>query len=63
MKRRQFIQTASWGSAAGVLGLSGCATVGSGPGRKVAVVGCGYAGATAAQYVRLWSDYLSLIHI
>jgi len=57
MKRRQFIQTASWGSAAGVLGLSGCATVGSGSGPKVVVVGGGYGGATAAKYVRMWSDY------
>ncbi len=54
LKRRQFIQTAS---AAGVLGLSACATTGSGSGPKVVVIGGGYAGATAAKYVRMWSDY------
>ena len=57
MKRRQFIQTSTWGSAAGVMGLSGCATTGSGQGPKVVVVGGGYGGATAAKYVRMWSDY------
>jgi len=54
MKRRQFIQAAS---AAGVLGLSGCASTGSGSGPHVVVVGGGYGGATAAKYVRMWSDY------
>ena len=54
-KRRQFIQTASLGSAAGLLGLSGCATPGGGNGPKVVVVGGGYGGATAAKYVRMWS--------
>jgi sulfide dehydrogenase [flavocytochrome c] flavoprotein subunit len=54
LKRRQFIQTAS---AASVLGLSACATTGSGSGPKVVVVGGGYGGATAAKYVRMWSDY------
>ena len=53
MKRRQFIQAAS---AAGVLGLTGCASTG-GSGPRVVVVGGGYGGATAAKYVRMWSDY------
>lgn len=56
MQRRQFIQTTALGSAAGVMGLSGCATVGGGSGPKVVVVGGGYGGATAAKYVRMWSD-------
>jgi NADPH-dependent 2,4-dienoyl-CoA reductase/sulfur reductase-like enzyme len=54
MKRRQFIQA---GSAAGVLGLAGCASMGGGSGPKVVVIGGGYGGATAAKYVRMWSDY------
>ncbi len=54
MKRRQFIQAAS---AAGVLGLAGCATTGGNTGPHVVVVGGGYGGATAAKYVRMWSDY------
>ena len=57
MKRRQFIQTASMGTSLAALGwVSGCATVG-GNGPKVVVVGGGYGGATAAKYVRMWSDY------
>ncbi len=57
LQRRQFIQTASLGSAAGILGLSGCATTGASSGPKVVVIGGGYGGATAAKYVRMWSDY------
>ena len=59
MDRRQFIQA---GSAASVLGLmAGCATSGSGGSGsaargKVVVIGGGYGGATAAKYLRMWSD-------
>ena len=55
MDRRQFIQA---GSAASVLGLAaGCAsTSSSGAGGHVVVVGGGYGGATAAKYLRIWSD-------
>ena len=56
MQRRQFVQTLGAGSAVASLGLmSGCATTGSGA--KVVVVGGGYGGATAAKYVRLFSDH------
>jgi NADPH-dependent 2,4-dienoyl-CoA reductase/sulfur reductase-like enzyme len=45
------------GSALGALGLiSGCASP-AGKGPRVVVIGAGYAGATAAKYIRLWSDY------
>jgi NADPH-dependent 2,4-dienoyl-CoA reductase/sulfur reductase-like enzyme len=55
MKRRQFVQSLGAGSAVAGLGLmSGCATTGSGA--KVVVVGGGYGGATAAKYVRMFSD-------
>ncbi|MEY2947752.1 MAG: Sulfide dehydrogenase [flavocytochrome c] flavoprotein chain precursor [Pseudomonadota bacterium] len=58
MKRRQFIQTASATSALGAMGMmSGCASTVGGNGPKVVVVGGGYGGATAAKYVRMWSDY------
>jgi NADPH-dependent 2,4-dienoyl-CoA reductase/sulfur reductase-like enzyme len=58
MKRRQFIQSASATSALGAMGLmSGCATTSGTHGPKVVVVGGGYGGATAAKYVRMWSDY------
>ncbi|MDI1246269.1 MAG: FAD/NAD(P)-binding oxidoreductase [Rhodoferax sp.] len=61
MLRRQFVRTLGAGSALGALGslgmLSGCATTGGGNGPKVVVVGGGFGGATAAKYVRMWSDY------
>jgi sulfide dehydrogenase [flavocytochrome c] flavoprotein subunit len=57
MQRRQFVKGAGSGAVLGtVVTLSGCATVG-GSGAKVVVVGGGYGGATAAKYIRMWSDY------
>jgi len=54
MQRRHLLQT---GSALGVMGwMSGCASA-SDQGPKVVVIGAGYAGATAAKYIRMWSDY------
>ncbi|WP_342130738.1 NAD(P)/FAD-dependent oxidoreductase [Hydrogenophaga sp. OTU3427] len=56
MKRRQFVQTLGAGSAVAGMGvLGGCATMG-GSGPKVVVIGGGYAGATAAKYLRLFSN-------
>lgn len=53
MQRRHFL---SVGAALGIAGLgTGCASVG-GARPKVVVVGGGYAGATAAKYLRMWSD-------
>ena len=53
MQRRQLLQA---GSALGAMGLmSGCATTG-GKGPRVVVIGAGYAGATAAKYIRMWSE-------
>jgi NADPH-dependent 2,4-dienoyl-CoA reductase/sulfur reductase-like enzyme len=53
MQRRQLLQA---GSAIGVAGLvSGCATIG-GNRPRVVVIGAGYAGATAAKYIRMWSE-------
>ena len=58
MQRRQFMQSMGAGSALASLGFtSGCASVQGGSGPKVVVVGGGYGGATAAKYVRMWSDY------
>ena len=54
MQRRQLLQS---GTALGAMGLlAGCATP-SDKGPKVVVIGAGYAGATAAKYIRMWSDY------
>ena len=57
LNRRSFVKTSgALLAVSGTLGLvSGCATVGGGP--KVVVVGGGFGGATAAKYVRMWSDY------
>jgi len=58
MKRRQIINALGAGAAfAGIGLLGGCATSAQGKGPKVVVVGGGFGGATAAKYVRLWSDY------
>ena len=55
MRRRQLVQGAG---AAGVLGLvSGCASRAGAAAPRVVVVGGGYGGATAAKYVRMWSEY------
>ncbi len=57
LNRRSFVKTSgALLAASSALGLvSGCASIGSGP--KVVVVGGGFGGATAAKYVRMWSDY------
>ena len=58
MQRRQMIQLAGSGIALGSASLlSGCANTANGKGPKVVVVGGGYGGATAAKYIRMWSDY------
>lgn len=61
MKRRQFVGSIGAGSALSAFGtlglLSGCATTGGSNGPKVVVIGGGFGGATAAKYVRMWSDY------
>lgn len=58
LKRREFVQSLAAAGSVGALGLvGGCATSGSAGSAKVVVVGGGYGGATAAKYVRMWSDY------
>ncbi|MEY4266804.1 MAG: Sulfide dehydrogenase [flavocytochrome c] flavoprotein chain precursor [Pseudomonadota bacterium] len=57
MQRRQLIQTAAFGTILGAAGLgAGCASTNGQKGPRVVVVGGGYGGATAAKYVRMWSD-------
>lgn len=54
--RRNFIKLAGAGTA---LTLAGCATTPTAPPKpigRVIVIGGGYGGATAAKYIRMWSD-------
>jgi NADPH-dependent 2,4-dienoyl-CoA reductase/sulfur reductase-like enzyme len=44
------------GSAALLVSVAGCATVGPSARRNVVVIGGGYGGATAAKYLRMWSN-------
>ena len=56
-ERRQLLQGLM---AAGVLGMSGCSSLGGGASAskaQVVVVGGGYGGATVSKYIRLLSDY------
>jgi sulfide dehydrogenase [flavocytochrome c] flavoprotein subunit len=54
LQRRTLLQSTA---ALGLLGLAGCATSAIPTRAKVVVIGGGYGGATAAKYVRLFSDY------
>lgn len=58
MKRRQMLKAAGWVSAMGGSALLGACASGGGAGRgpRVVVVGGGFGGATAAKYLRMWSD-------
>jgi sulfide dehydrogenase [flavocytochrome c] flavoprotein subunit len=58
MRRRDFLSAvgaAGFGAAA-ISAVPGCASMGSAARGKVVVVGGGYGGATAAKYIRMWSD-------
>lgn len=54
MKRRQFIRTV--GAGAALASVGGCASIATRAKPQVVVVGGGYGGATAAKYIRLWSE-------
>ena len=53
MKRRLFLHTLG---AAAAVASTGCATVGGKAKPQVLVIGGGYGGATAAKYIRMWSE-------
>lgn len=54
ISRRELLRAMAATAAVGSLGA--CATTGGKPVGKVVVVGAGYGGATAAKYLRLWSE-------
>lgn len=56
LNRRDFLKTAGL-AAAGAMAVSGCATTGRNGARgHIVVVGGGFGGATAAKYLRMWSN-------
>ena len=63
ISRREFIKWASAASAsAAALSVTGCAGIGGGPSiGRVVVVGGGFAGATAAKYIRKWGPNIEVI--
>src|SRR5258706_15245534 len=61
MQRRDFLKAGSAGLA---FGLAGCATMpGAAPKARVAVVGGGYGGATAAKYIRMLDPSIEVVLI
>jgi NADPH-dependent 2,4-dienoyl-CoA reductase/sulfur reductase-like enzyme len=54
IERREFLK--ALGAVSTTAAVPGCATMGGGARGKVVVVGGGYGGATAAKYIRMWSN-------
>ena len=54
IQRREFLK--ALGAVSTTAAVPGCATMGASAQRKVVVVGGGYGGATAAKYIRMWSN-------
>jgi sulfide dehydrogenase [flavocytochrome c] flavoprotein subunit len=61
MNRRQFLGAGAAGFAAA--GLAGCASTVVAPRARVAVVGGGYGGATAAKYIRMYDPSIEVVLI
>lgn len=61
ISRREFIK---WASTVSALSATGCASMGDGPSiARVVVVGGGFAGATAAKYIRKWGPNIEVIMV
>lgn len=57
MKRRQFIKAlGAFGAAGAAMATASAPVHGASARPKVVIVGAGYGGATAARYLRMWSD-------
>jgi hypothetical protein len=62
MDRRQFLKAGAAGAA--LAGMAGCASTGGSAAKaRVAVVGGGYGGATAAKYIRMLDDGIEVVLI
>ncbi|MFW5427045.1 MAG: FCSD flavin-binding domain-containing protein [Methylophagaceae bacterium] len=63
LKRRDFIKSAAIASAAAVIPATAMATRSLSKQKRVVVVGGGFAGATAAKYVAMWSNNTEVVMI
>ncbi|MBL1320157.1 MAG: FAD-dependent oxidoreductase [Methylophaga sp.] len=63
LKRREFIKTATIAGVATVMSATVSATRASSKQKRVVVVGGGFAGATAAKYVAMWSPNTEVVMI
>ena len=63
--RRDFIRSAGAGATVGMVALAGCssAPVAKKAAGRVVVIGAGYAGATAAKYIRMWAPDIDVTMI
>ena len=60
LQRRNFLKLLGAGAGAATVGLTGCATTGSGGARKVVVIGGGYGGTIAAKYIRMMDSSIEV---
>jgi NADPH-dependent 2,4-dienoyl-CoA reductase/sulfur reductase-like enzyme len=63
IKRRSFIKSAFAVTASAMLPLSACVHTSKTSPRRVVIIGGGFAGATAAKYLRLWAPHIEVILI
>ena len=63
IKRRSFIKSALVATASAVLPLSACVHTSNTKQQRVVIVGGGFAGATAAKYLRLWAPHINVVLI
>ena len=63
--RRDFIRSAGAGATVGMVALAGCSSVpvAKKAAGRVVVIGAGYAGATAAKYIRMWAPDIDVTMI
>ncbi len=60
LQRRNFLKLLGAGAGAATVGLTGCATTGTGGARKVVVIGGGYGGTIAAKYIRMMDSSIEV---
>ena len=63
--RRDFIRSGGAGATVGMVALAGCSSVpvAKKAAGRVVVIGAGYAGATAAKYIRMWAPHIDVTMI